>query len=268
MFRSITSLPGVAVFIAGAALGQTPQKPLEFEVVSIKPTEPGAQGSSFMTDRSAGLKVQNMPVRALIGFAYDVKDFQLSGGPGWINTDRYDVVAKAGHSEAPEETPDPRAMTDDQLKLRDTQIREEVRSLLADRFGLVIHKEMKDAQVYALVVGKNGPKLKAVTVVGARQGVSGNGRGHLQGMAAPTSMLASVLSNNLGRPVLDRTGLTEKYDWVLEWTPDSAISGSKREGPDTPQPVDAQGAIGFHSSAGTAWITAGIDESSGRDDRD
>jgi bla regulator protein blaR1 len=245
MLRSIASLLGISMLIAGAAFGQTPgqtpQKPVEFEVASIKPTEPGAQGSSLLTDRSAGLTVKNMPVKALIGFAYDVKDFQISGGPGWVNTDRYDVTAKISHSGISEGPPDPRAMTDDQRKLRDNQLRERVRTMLADRFGLVIHKEMKDAPAYALVVAKNGPKLTAVAVPGEQQGVRGNGRGHLQGMAAPTPMLASVLSNNLGRPVLDKTGLTEKYDWVLEWTPDGAIPRPDGTGPDSPQPAEGTG---------------------------
>jgi uncharacterized protein (TIGR03435 family) len=219
-------------------LGQTAPKPLEFEVASIKPTEPGAQGSSFMTDRSAGLNVKNMAVKSLVGFAYDVKEFQISGAPGWVNTERYDVTAKSSHSGG-EEPPDPRSMSDDQRKLRDTQLREKLQSLLAERFGLVVHKEMKDAPAYALVVGKNGPKLKVVTVPGDQQGIRGNGRGHLQGMAAPSAMLASVLSNNLGRPVLDKTGLTEKYDWTLEWTPDAAIA--RPEGLDSPPPSDGTG---------------------------
>jgi uncharacterized protein (TIGR03435 family) len=110
--------------------------------------------------------------------------------------------------------------------MRDDQWKERVRALLADRFGLVVHTETKEEPIYVLTVAKTGSKLKAVTPTpGANQGVRGD-RGRSQGMAAPVSMLANTLSNIVGRPVVDKTGLTEKYDYVLEWTPDVAAAES------------------------------------------
>jgi uncharacterized protein (TIGR03435 family) len=182
----------------------------------------------------------------LITFAYDVRDFQISGGPGWINSERYDIQARPDRSEPAESLPpDPRKMTDAQLKTIGDQMRERLRALLADRFQLTIHRETKDAPVYALVVGKNGSKLQA-----AEEGKDGPrgmrmGRGQLTGMSAPLSMLANTLSSQLGRPVLDRTGLTGKYDFKLEWTPDPGQGdgppGGLPPGIEAPPPPDPNG---------------------------
>lgn len=213
------------------AAAQPAAKPLKFEVASIKPANPDARGSSMMTDRVGGLRGENMPIRALITMAYGIRDFQLSGGPGWVGTERFDIMAKPEAAVGAPEPPDPHNLTDDQRKIRDEQWRERVRNLLADRFGLVIHKEAKEEQIYHLVIAKGGPKLTENTSPGPRQGMSMN-RGRAQGFAAPIQMLADNLANTVGRPVIDMTGLTGKYDWKLEWTPDS---GMATPGPDNPQ---------------------------------
>jgi uncharacterized protein (TIGR03435 family) len=227
MHRFIASL----VIFAGVAFAQSSK----FEVASIRPSSPDAHGSSVMTDKVGGLNAENMPLRALITMAYGIRDFQLSGGPGWLATDRYDIIAKpervANAAVPPNYTP----LTDDQRKVRDDQWKDRVRNLLAERVGLVVHKEVKEEQIYVLTVAKGGPKLVVVTTPGGRQGMSTN-RGRNQGYAATMSMLAMDLSNNVGRPVIDKTGLTEKYDWVLQWTPDMPATN-----PDAPQPADGPG---------------------------
>src|ERR1700680_1241939 len=111
-------------------------------------------------------------------------------------------------------------MTDAQRKTVRDQMAERLRGLLADRFQLVVHKETKEQPIYALVVSKNGAKLQEVKEAGARQGMS-TGRGRSEGFGAPIEMLAQVLSNIMGRPVVDKTGLAGKYDFVLEWTPEA-----------------------------------------------
>jgi uncharacterized protein (TIGR03435 family) len=236
MTRSIGCFACMLVFTAGVASAQPAAKRLEFEVAAIKPADPDAHGSSMLTDRTGGLNVSNMPLRALITFAYGIRDFQLSGGPGWVGTERFDIIAKTERVESTQEPPDPRTMTDEQRKARDDQWNARVRALLADRFGLVVHKEAKEQPVYLLTVAKNGPKLTVVTTPGDRQGTSG-GRGRSQGYAATMAMLANTLSNATGRPVIDKTGLTGKYDYILEWAPD----GGAAPGPDAAQPVDSPG---------------------------
>ena len=224
MYRFITGI----IILAGVAFAQT----FKFEVASIKPSSPDAHGSSILTDKVGGLTAENVPLRAMITMAYGIRDFQLSGGPGWIGVDRYDIIAKPERVVSTAPPPADAPMTDDQRKVRDEQWKDRVRNLLAERFGLVVHNETKEGQIYVLTVAKGGPKLTAVTKVGDRQGISGN-RGRTQGYAAPMSMLAMNLSNNVGRPVVDKTGLTEKYDWVLEWTPDMPATGL-----DGPPPTD------------------------------
>lgn len=196
------------------------QQPLKFEVASIKPSKPDAQGGFIRFMPGGGLNMSNVPLRFMITFAYDVRDFQVSGGAGWVGTERFDVMARPEHAAA-EVPDDPAKMTDGQRKTVRDQMAERLRALLADRFQLVVHKETKEQPIYALVVSKNGAKLKEAKVVeGARQGMSMN-RGRLEGMAAPMEMLGQTLSNVTERPVVDKTGLTGKYDFVLEWTPEA-----------------------------------------------
>jgi bla regulator protein BlaR1 len=195
------------------------QQPLKFEVASIKPSNPDTPGGFIRLMPGGGLNMTNIPLEGMITFAYDVRDFQVSGAPGWAATEGFDVTARAERS-VPDGPDDPAKMTDEQQKTMRDQVAERLRALLADRFQLVVRKETKEQPIYALVVSKNGAKLKeAKAAEGARQGMR-MGRGRLEGFAAPMEMLGATLSNVTGRPVVDKTGLTEKYDFVLEWTPD------------------------------------------------
>jgi bla regulator protein blaR1 len=221
----------VLVLFAGIAFAQA----AKFEVAAIKPSSPDAHGSSIMTDKVGGLNVTNMPVRALIKSAYGIRDFQLFGAPGWVGTERYDIIAKPERLPSVAEPPDIQSMTDDQRKVRDEQWKSRVRALLADRFGLVVHTETKEEQIYVLTVAKGGPKLTIVSVPGTRQGTSVN-QGRIQGFAGYISSLVTNLADVVGRPVVDKTGLTGKYDYVLEWTPDMPATGL-----DAPQSVDSPG---------------------------
>jgi uncharacterized protein (TIGR03435 family) len=179
--------------------------------------------------------------------AYDVREFQVSGGPGWINTDRYDIMAKAERSAGAENIPDdPRKMTDEQRKTLGDQMRERLRALLADRFQLTLHRESKEESVYALVIGKGGSKLQqseAKEGAGPR-GMMRMGRGQFSGQGVQLEMLTRSLSSQLGRPVIDRTGLKGNFDFKLEWTPDPGQSfafGGGPPGADAPPPPDPNG---------------------------
>lgn len=181
-----------------------------FEVASIRPSNP----SPGPNDRSAfGLHgrftATGVSLTVLAEIAYGVKDYQISAGPRWIQSDRYDIAAKAG-----EDT------SDDQFKLM-------LQTLLEDRFKLQFHREMKDLSVYALVAAKNGPKLKKSadgTPYSRRVNASGWTVSNLD-MAG----LAARLSRELGRPVVDMTGLTGGYDFTLEWTRERATAASAAE---------------------------------------
>lgn len=207
--------------IACGAFSQPAPAPLSFEVASIKPAAPDAPGMFIQIQPGGGLRVSNMNLKQLISYAYDVRDFQVSGGPGWVNSDRFDIQARPAHAgDAPTSADDFRNQTDAQRKTMADQMRERTRTLLADRFQLVVRRETKEAPVYALQIAKGGPKLKEDNEPQGRQGIMARRRGQFTGTAAPLQMLATVLSGQLGRPVIDKTGLAGKYDFELEWSPD------------------------------------------------
>ncbi|HEV8416751.1 MAG TPA: TIGR03435 family protein [Bryobacteraceae bacterium] len=205
---------------------------LTFEVASIKPSNPDTQGGFIQFMPGGGLKMTNIPLRTMITFAYDVRDFQVSGGPGWIGTERLDLIARPDRTTV-DGPVDFANMNDGQRKTMRDQIAERLRALLADRFQLVVHKETKDQPIYALVVSKNGAKLQETKETGTQQRMMTN-RGRSEGHAIPIAMLAQNLSGLMGRPVVDKTGLTGKYDFVLEWTPDLGAAGP--DGANSPAP--------------------------------
>ena len=228
---------------AGAATPQADGTAQQaFEVASIKPS--AEDGRRVMIGISPGgrFTASGVTVRMLIQEAYDVRDFQIAGGPGWIASERYDIVAKS-------ETP---GLNRDKIKVL-------LQSLLAERFNLKLHRETKELPIYALIVGKSGNKLhkseiqtdpadddvppkmphsrepgvedrSAVRAGGSAPRVKGAmirmGRGQLEAQMAALKDFASLLAQQVGRPVVDKTGLEGKYDFKLEWTPDESMRGN------------------------------------------
>jgi bla regulator protein BlaR1 len=179
---------------------QTAPAPPKFEVASVKPNNSDQRPRGFNLQPGGQQLTATVTVKSLIQQAYGLRDFQISGGPGWIKSDLFDINAK---SENPVEW--------DQVILM-------LQSLLADRFQLVMHRDTKETPVYALVIDKNGPKF-----IGAKagsRGMLGTRRGLLIDQAASMGGLAAQLSNVVARIVVDRTGLTGQYDLRLEWRPD------------------------------------------------
>jgi bla regulator protein blaR1 len=218
----------VAMFAACALFSQP--APLTFEVASIKPSPPDERHFMMQFQPGGGLRVTGVTLKMLITQAYDVREFQVSGGPGWINTERYDIVARPEHNADSDPSPeDPRKMSDEQRKTLGEQMRARLVALLADRFRLKVHRETQQALAYALVVGKNGPKLKQTEGASETRGRMRMGRGDLNGDGVKLEFLAQALANQLGRPVVDKTGLTGNYDIKLAWTPDP--------GPPAPLPL-------------------------------
>ena len=138
-----------------------------------------------------------------------------------------------------------RKMTDAQMRTSVELVRQKLQALLADRFQLTLHHETKEQPVYALVIGKNGSKLQE-----SQSKQEGRhmmmGRGELNGEGVPLDMLVSNLSRQVGRPVIDRTGLKGNYDFKLQWTPDPGQSGGPMGGPpppgvEAPPPPDPNG---------------------------
>jgi uncharacterized protein (TIGR03435 family) len=239
-----------AILLTAVGLfGQSSTPPLTFEVASIKPSGTADRRFMIQIQPGGGLRTSGSTLQMLITMAYDVREFQISGGPGWINTDRYDIVAKAERSGGAENPPgEPRTMTDEQRKTVGDQMRERLRALLAERFQLRIHRESKEQSVYALVVAKGGPKLQeSQTKEGtATHGMLRMGRGEFAGQGVQLEGLTMILSRELGRTVVDRTGLKGNFDFKLTWTPDPGQSagppgGGPPPGVDAPPPPDPNG---------------------------
>jgi len=215
-------------------------KPLQFEVASIKPNNSGDGRVMFGMQPGGRFTASNVPLRMLIRNAYQLQDSQIVGGPDWMNTDRFDIVAKAEDGAISGPQPPLGQPGPVQLMLR---------ALLADRFKLVAHNDEREMPVFALVLnkpdGKLGPQLTKSTIdcSAAGRGGRGDGRGapppgppqpgqplpcgirmapgNLLVGGAPMSQVAQVLSQFAGRLVVDKTGLADNYDMNLTWTPDS-----------------------------------------------
>jgi uncharacterized protein (TIGR03435 family) len=209
MRRTIRGASLIALMAIGA-FGQGPPIPLVFEVASIKPSKGEARASAEFSEGGNRFTATNMPLGGLILMAYNITVRQLSG-PGTGLSGRYDVSAKAEH-----------AVSRDQM-LRMLQ------ALLVDRFKLVLHRETKEVPVYALVVGKGGPKLHpsdtpksegANPRTPSRAGGSEPKSGHLIFRNESMADFAWALSRSAAtgdRVVLDYTGLDGTYDFELKF---------------------------------------------------
>ena len=227
-----------AILLSGRnAAAQTPQK-MEFEVASIKPNASGDHGVRI--EMSPGRFVaKNVTVRLLLTQAFNVKDFQISGGPSWMSSEHFDIDAKTGGEEDAKDAKPTQA----QMMAKTEQLRSMMQSLLADRFKLKSHEDSKEAPAYALVVGKNGPKLKPSDAGAEGRSMMRMGRGQLTATKVTMDGLASQLANHVGRPVVNKTGLPGEYDVELEWTPDPGQGGPLGAPPsgEAPPPVDSSG---------------------------
>jgi|HubBroStandDraft_1064217.scaffolds.fasta_scaffold01177_3 bla regulator protein BlaR1 len=198
-----------------------------FDVVSIKPNHDSGGHFRFGNDPGR-LVAENVTLKFLLQIAYRVKDAQILGAPAWTSSDRYNIEAKSDDSSADML----RKLSDDE---QETQARLMLQSMLADRFKLALHHEMKELPVYVLVVAKNGPKFHESADTPDAPAPSGppapnepqrrhtlrmNGPGNVSAIAQNLDIFADVLSHQLGRPVLNKTGLKGDYDFTLKWTPD------------------------------------------------
>ena len=223
----------IAFGVMNAPLGRaqsTEGAPKEFEVASIKPMEPAMHGLMRVEIQMApgGRYIaKGVTLKLLLQQAYGVRDFQIVGAPSWAQTERYEINAKAG---------------DGQIRRED--LRPLLQSLLADRFKVTVRRETKEMPVYELVVGKGGPKMKEAESGPESRDMVRMGRGMMELQSASMTSVANALSNQLGRSVIDKTGLTKKYDFKLEWTPDESQNAMIRQmhpdGPPAP-PVDGAG---------------------------
>jgi uncharacterized protein (TIGR03435 family) len=228
----------------GFANAQSPAARPEFEVASIKPNTSGNGMTMIRPPVGGRFTATNARLKMLIGLAYKLQDYEISGGPAWINTDGYDVTAKA---------------TDSNIGI--DQLRPMLQTLLEDRFQLKVHRESKEVPVYALLPGKNGPKLPEAKEGGCTAFNSNSppppppapgqfpptpcggffmGPNHLEGGKIAMEQFVGALSNLLGRPVIDKTGFKGTFDVKLDFSPEGTRMGGRGGfGPPPGAPAEA-----------------------------
>ena len=203
--------------VIGILRAQTipPPPAFGYEVVSIKPSAPGEVSSRFGPGPQGGIRSQNTPVMMLLTFAYDVRDYQFIGVPGWVRAERYDISFTP---DKPEGAPGP-GMSRQQLEGMFNRNRQRMQAVLRDRFNLVLRAETHELPIYALSIARNGMKLNPAADPKAMH--LSMSRGKITATAVDLKMLADSLSGLVGRFVANQTGLDASYDFTLEWTPDS-----------------------------------------------
>jgi uncharacterized protein (TIGR03435 family) len=266
-FFVLTAFTTLALTGSAAPAGRPVQagtRTAAFDAASIKRNTSGAPGSYVGRQPGGRFRAANATLLELIEFAYDVESFRIAEAPPWVSSDRWDIVATLG---APS-SPAPRGTPDDTILA--------LRTLLTARFTLELKSEPRPTPIYALVMaradGRLGPALHPSAIdclalmaarnsrpaagaaavppapgtsppaPGASRGASGppcevQGRvGSIQSNGAPLSALASMLARRVQRPVVDRTGLTGGWDFVLTYTPDASQIAPGAVAPGTPLP--------------------------------
>jgi len=214
-----------------------------FEVAAVKPNKSGPGPVRIQTSPGGRFTATNVTVKNLIQFAYRLQPFQVVGGPDWLNSNRFDIVAKGDESD------DGNQFLTDQQSERPSRVQQRVQSLLADRFRLMVRTETTEQPMYWLVLarsdGRLGPALRQSTVdcsiekersaqnvvkvplENASQPPCGirMSMGSILVGGATLSQFAGTLAGMVDRTVLDHTGLAGTFDATLRFTPDQSTPG-------------------------------------------
>lgn len=196
-----------------------------FDVATIKPSQPEARGSSILVGRGGTnlFTTTNTSLADLITFAYGMHARQLVNAPAWVESEKYDITAKPDQAGIPNVT----------------QLKTMVQKLLVERFALTFHRDKKELSAYAITVAKGGSKMAKTQATGSLPGFGGRGPGGVQVRNATMPEFAEFLQSRiLERPVVDQTALPDRYDFTLQWTPDSAQIAAAAGG-NAPPPAPA-----------------------------
>jgi uncharacterized protein (TIGR03435 family) len=201
-----------------------------FEVAAIRLDKSGSGSSSSNTNHGR-FTATNVSLKNLMQYeAYDIPQSRILGGPKWLDSTRFDIEAKMDDAEAA------------QLKALDhehgrVQAQAMFQQLLADRFQLKVHWETRELPVYALVVAKKGAKLQPAKDTTGNTGTSSNSHGSGPQFTATgqtvtqlAQSLTSSAAHDLGREVIDKTGIEGKYDVSLNWTRDTGVASAATDG--------------------------------------
>ncbi|QMV18483.1 TIGR03435 family protein [Granulicella sp. 5B5] len=208
----------------GVAQQPAPSLPV-YDTVVIKQSDSLVRGNHTDVDDTT-FQATNVSLKHLLVNAYGIREGLMFGLPGWASSSRFDITAK---------------VTDPDLKTLRSLTREQRQAMLAavlvDRFHLKTHTEIKTLPVYEMIVAKGGPKLKVSAVPSDPANPDRPGLGNMNvhnttiiATGVTLSELAGNLAFPLDRTVIDKTGLTGRYDFQLQWTPDNAANGAADSG--------------------------------------
>ena len=214
--RVALRIAALAVYGATSTFGQV--KPLEFEVASVKTNKTRERGGGITANGGGRFSAANIPFKILLATAYDVNFDQITGGPEWLDSERFDVEAK----------PDRRATTQ--------EIHLMLQKLLADRFALVLRRESKEMPILSLGLGKGAPKTRVHDGPEVDFGIRPGDKGQVVFTGVSMRRACLFLSIRLRRTVVDKTGLTGVYDFELAWAPDDPLREELPESPSQPDP--------------------------------
>jgi uncharacterized protein (TIGR03435 family) len=255
-------LAAIAVGYALSAVAQAPQaarpKFDAFEVATVKPVDADAKaGRMFRMDGTHRWVATNFTLKALIALGYDLNPRTISGGPGWMDEQRFTIEAVTPGDVSPTRL--------EQMRM--------LRALLVERFGLKFHREEKEFSIYALSVAKGGPKLKAAEKPDdPPQLVGVVYPGKIEVPAKSVSMddfVAMLQRATLDRPTVNRTGLTGKYDFDLVWAPDESQYGGQvpvapDDAPNPPLFTAVQEQLGLKLEATRGMVAAMVVDEAAR----
>jgi uncharacterized protein (TIGR03435 family) len=206
--RMIGAITTLAVFVSGTVYGQ-PEASRQFEVASIKPSKAETASSSGINAGHGRIDAANVTLKRCIMGAYGLGPHQVLGGPDWLDSDRFEITAKAEQPVG--------------VSLLMTMLQ----ALLAERFKLALHHEARPIQAYVLEVKKNGPALEKGDGQGSR---TSNGRGDIVATNATMDRFAEILSRQMDLPVVNHTELEGVFNLKLKWTPDNGKPTKVEEG--------------------------------------
>ncbi len=221
MFGLLNATPGRAQSEAASSNLPAPV----FSSVSVKPSQATAthpnQSKMMFSLTDGSFEARAATLQRLIQLAYHVQDSQISGGPDWVDTTKFDVEAKLdpGYVAAIHQQDSGHEKFDDQAALK---------ALLADQFKLAAHSQAQVLQAYDLVVDTNGPKLQDAGASGMR--MMRMEPGALMSSGTHIEFLAQQLSMRLGQPVVNKTGLKGTYAFNLHWTPEPTETARLNKG--------------------------------------
>jgi len=220
MFRHVSSTVTFAAFIVGTAIRAQAPAQIKWDVISVKPMQPDSckPEDGFVRYLPSGLSATCLPTVFLVEFAYHLMDpSRILGLPKWATgSQMYLIDARVSDQDV-----------DAFSKLKRDQKSAMMQSVFAERFGMKAHMETREMPAYSLVVAKSGSKLKDPADTSTGHSQFGGNSGVVKWANSPLKDLPFLLAKETGRPVVDNTGLTGKYDFTLEYTPFSRAAADE-----------------------------------------